>query len=774
MPRRAFLGAWPVTSVPIRFILSAIALWAMAGSCTDRFSAPPADGPNGGTPGAGGGEGSHPRISLISAAPSTNEGLVAWRTEDLGATPPNAALFVGTDAATLFAQPAIPVTLSLGQRLITGLTENVTYHVGMGVETSPGQYAQVGPTLRMRADMVIYANIDTPASFDDQDGLTPETAFFDPAIAVAIAQAFGGGNVWIAEGSYPAVSITMIDGVDIYGGFEPTFDLRLRNAPRQDTVLVGPANEDVLIFNKGLVPITIDSVTIDGSAGVENGVIVNTRPLELRSMVLSGCGRGVKLRSSDNANPAQVTVIGCDINQSRVEGLSLIGAFDLAVYATIFSDNKNEGLDTGPASAPSFEIIDISIVDCEFRGNGAEGLDLTLSAPSTPTGTGGSFNIRVEDCDFIGNVLSGMLVDIDFELDPTWEASIHIRGCYAAANGADGIHLDIDSRSDTLIQRCNLTTNAANGLRVTSESYRELVTLSASALTGNLSAGARASLGNVPLLVSHCVVAGNAAGGIVQGVVRGSATSTAGHLQSKAFQGITPHFSLDLDSSTLPFSNAPIQYLTATKLTGNEVITATAPDFGSGSVCELSDDGVAYLSQSVTSASVFLDPAPTSIPIPTRLRAFPPASPVLEDYIPSPASPLLGAGMSFPGFPAEDCGPFGSTHPGPPGSEDLVSARPFYLAHTVPAYGSALGSGQVLTLQFSGGLAPANIPAGAIRVTQGTTGIDVPVDLAVTNGQIQVSPPIGGWQSGMVVELHRRLTSASGDLLIAPVALPIQ
>jgi len=753
-----------------------LALFCFISACTT--SAPSGGGGGGGTGGTGsfGGQGVHPSIGLIAAAPSKDSALVQWQAEQLGATPPDIALFVGTDPATLFSGTPIPVSVALGQHMLTGLTENVLHHVGLGVEVTTGVYRRVGPVLLARPDQVVYANVNTPAAPADQDGLTPATAFADPFLAMLTALAFGGGNVWIAEGDYPNVSVSPFEGVDMFGGFEASFSLSARNTLTQETRFLGLANADVLTFGQSLpplVPIVVDGITIEGVGGVENGALIDTHPAELRGVTMNDCGRGVKMRSSEDADPALVNIINCEFNRSRVEGLSVIGAFDLYAFGSDFIESANEGLDTGPMIAPGFEIIDITLVDCTFRDNGAEGVDFTLAAPAVPTGQSGSFDILIEDCDFVGNGQSGLFVDIDFEVEPTWEADTIVRGCYAAANRGAGVQLDLDSQSTTLLQRCLLSGNRGDGVSTTSESYQGMLTISSCALMGNLGYGAQASLGNFAMFLSHCVVAGNQLGGVRQRVVQGAVASSAAHLQATAWQGVQSHFSLDLDGSTQPFVNAPTQYLRVTSMAGAKVNTATQPDFGIGTTCELADDGTIYQATSVGVSDVFLSPQPTALPVPTLLAAFEGSSSVVEDLQPSGTSPLIDAAMPFPGFPAEDCGPFGPPLGGAPGSDDLVSQRLFFLSRTRPARAANLGTNQEFALEFRGGLPAIGIAAGALRVTQGMGGPDVPVFPYVTAGEVRVPAPAGGWKAGMILELHHRLQSTSGDSLAAPLALPL-
>ena len=168
-----------------------------------------------------------------------------------------------------------------------------------------------------------------------------------------------------------------------------------------------------------------------------------------------------------------------------------------------------------------------------------------------PDVVGGTFDIVVEDCDFFANGQAGMLIDLDYETAPAWDADILIRGCVSRGNAGDGFTLDVDAESSVLVHRCEASANGLDGLRVRSETHAGLVSVSSSAFTGNLGAGVRSELGNVAVVSSHCAFSGNGAGGAVATTAVGSAVSSVAFLQTAAFTGTEQRACLELsDPST--------------------------------------------------------------------------------------------------------------------------------------------------------------------------------------------------------------------------------
>jgi hypothetical protein len=95
-------------------------------------------------------------------------------------------------------------------------------------------------------DTVIFVNDDATGT---NDGSTWENAFNDLQDAITYSQE--GDQIWVAEGTYYAaesdetVSFSLVDGTDLYGGFEGTeTSVDQRNITEHDTILSGDIDKD--------------------------------------------------------------------------------------------------------------------------------------------------------------------------------------------------------------------------------------------------------------------------------------------------------------------------------------------------------------------------------------------------------------------------------------------------------------------------------------------------------------------------------------------------
>ena len=113
----------------------------------------------------------------------------------------------------------------------------------------------------------------------------------------------------------------------------------------------------------------------------------------------------------------------------------------------------------------------------------------------------------------------------EHEAAPGWFASVDVRECTAKNNGRAGFHVDADGDGEYLLHRLRSTANGTDGVWISSETQAGQVVLSSCYLAGNLGAGARASLGNKPILASHCVFAGNLEAGLVSSFTASAAAS---------------------------------------------------------------------------------------------------------------------------------------------------------------------------------------------------------------------------------------------------------
>jgi len=120
-----------------------------------------------------------------------------------------------------------------------------------------------------------YVDIDNTSG--TEDGLGWDTAFTTVQLAINAANAFGDGDVWVAQGTYPE-SITMQPGVQLYGGFEgDEATLSERDVSTYETII------DASTAGEGRAAayhvVTMDSVTntrLDGFTNTGGSAIRNS------------------------------------------------------------------------------------------------------------------------------------------------------------------------------------------------------------------------------------------------------------------------------------------------------------------------------------------------------------------------------------------------------------------------------------------------------------------------------------------------------------------
>ena len=489
-------------------------------------------------------------------------------------------------------------------------------------------------------------------------------------------------------------------------------------------------------------------------------------------MIAMNCGRGARLRGSGD-DVLREKFVGCTFLDND-EGLSVDGPFDLLAERCTFSENAQEGLDAGKLIAPDGEQAGVTLIDCLFARNGAQGADIDLDAPEGGGPTGGSFEIAIDDCAFEANAESGLLVDLDFELHPLWRATVLLRGCEARANGLHGASLDLDAAASVLVHRLSSSGNRGSGFRVTSESRRGMVTLSGSALAGNLGPGAWFSNGNFGAEVAHCVVAGNGGGGLRSDVLESLVHSTVFLEQPDPWPGFTAVGCVESVGTDRPFVHAPLGYAAVQGLAGDE-LRVSAGTFATGEVAEILDDRVARQITGVSATGLTVAPTVERLATPFSLSVFPAGSAdVLEDYRLSPGSAASGAGMGGPVGPAVDAGVFGGGWDGPPGVEEVLPADPFFVVDRSPDWGVAIGANDDFELVLGGGSPDPATLNTALFAIDPADGSSLPIGFEVRGERVVVHPPAGGWPDGTTVQLYPALRSLDGRPLAVPVAFGLE
>lgn len=711
----------------------------------------------------------HQAAGLLSAVPGSDAIRISWRTLGLEEFAGSLRVYVSEGSAPLLDGDFRPLSSEQGSLTLTGLDVDTEYTLGLAVEVEDGgPWVLAGPQLTARTGAPFYA--DPNASGAGADGLSPDTAYPNLFIAALTASLSGGGNVWIAEGSFHGISILVFENVHLYGGFTSDFELASRDPALHPTELHGIGGLSVLILEAGGALQRIEGLVIDGGNVAANGIDLDRTPAQLTGLVIENCGRGLRLRAPLFVESTSVTLVAIDSSHNQLEGLSIEGPYSLLVEACRFENNGQEGVEFGPWIAPSGSEVSVALRDCSFSGNGLEGLDVDLAAPAL-SGAGGRFELDVEDCNFESNGGSGCLVDLDYEASPGWSAGLRLRGCFARGNGGSGFAFDLDSTFDGVAHRLLSTANRVDGLSATSESYAGFLTISAGAFVGNGGFGVRGSLGNVGLALSHCVLSGNASGGIQSVIASATSTSSVGHAQANAFTSTRRVGSLDLPGNPLPFQYAPVEFRWVQSVTDTELVLDAPVSSAVGSACEFASDAVERRLEGKTGNRASVNPLPTGAGLPAALAIFPGSTSVQEDYRPRADSPLVAGGLPLPSGTPTDAGPFGSPLGGAPGVEDLTPTPLFYVASSTPAWGVAPAASSPVRLRFAGGTPSASSLAFGVQVVD-AFGTAWPLDVELQSDELVVHPPAGGWATGDCVELHRDLVS-TGQASLIPLTFPV-
>ncbi len=692
-----------------------------------------------------------------------------WRSSGLTEFAGEAFVLLATDPQDLLSGRIEPVELSGGSTILGGFPTGVELFASLGLAPEPGDPIELtGPVLSARTGAPIYAS--PTASGVGADGLTPETAFPNLFVAVLTANLAGGGNVYVAEGTFTGVSVPLLAGVDLYGGFPPSFSLAERSPTEHETVLAGLPNLNVLTMEVGGELQRVDGLTLDGVGEAATGLDLDRTPAQLSTLLIRGASRGIRVRASDFVDPTPALVVNVISRNNDLEGLSLDGPYDLVIDSCGFFNNGQEGVECGPWIAPIDTEVHLTVRDSSFSGNGFEGLDVDL-APPVALGAPGAFFLDIEDCDFEENRAAGCLIDLDYEFAPGWTSTFSVRGCLSRANLGPGFMLDLDGSFDGILHRVFSNSNGGDGVLLTAESYADHLVVSASAFVANQGAGIRTSLGNVGIALSHSLVSGNRQGGFVAITAPGTAMSSAAHLQPQASSKVGLRGTPVLTSGSVPFQYSPVEFQQVVGITSTGVSLAGALASAPGLACELAGDEQLRLLGASAGTQATVSPAPVSLQLPSTLAVFPAATSVSEDYKLRAGSALIEAGVATPEGAPVDAGIFGSPLGGAPGLEDPESPTLFYAAQTTPAWNRPIGANQPFRIEFTGGSPDSGSVAGGVSLID-ASGVDWPLDVTVEGAALVVSAPAAGWAVGDRIELHGSLFSEEGAPCI-PLSIPV-
>ena len=226
-------------------------------------------------------------LGLTSAVAGDGILRVEWRAPSTAVAPPDMALILTDDTGTPVAASPYALVTGTTELVLPGMTNGQTLRATLGyraIATDP--YSPVGPTLTARTGAPVYVDI---AAAPGGDGSSPATAFDDLILAVLIAFSSGGGNVWIAGGDYPSVSLPLFANVDIYGGFPADFDLAQRDTVAHATRFHGLLDLAVATLLNAESLAILDGVQLLGEGIAAIGLEVEDSPFEGRKIDVTNC-----------------------------------------------------------------------------------------------------------------------------------------------------------------------------------------------------------------------------------------------------------------------------------------------------------------------------------------------------------------------------------------------------------------------------------------------------------------------------------------------------
>ncbi|MCE9592620.1 MAG: right-handed parallel beta-helix repeat-containing protein [Planctomycetes bacterium] len=712
-------------------------------------------------------------VGLVSAVAGDGVVRLDWKATDLAGAPVAVALFQSTQLGAVYSGAPIATTTGSSTWNAFGLVDGTKYFFGLALDRGIGTFEPIGAVLSARPNPPIY--VRAGASSSNADGLTPSTAFPDPISAILTAQIHGAGNVWLAAGDYFDLGLPLYSRVDLYGGFAADFDLATRDPAALPTRLHGRSPLNVLTLIDGNTGSVVDGLELVGDQKGVIGFESRDTPCQLRAVKVSGMkGRGLKVSTTVEDRVIAASFVACTVDANGADGLFVQGGVDVEIEHSSFTHNVQEGVECGPLVAPSGVRLAFDVRGSQFVDNGFEGLKLNLAPPTIPA-VGAVFDVAIEGSTFERNrQKAGLLIDVDFNLIPGWRLELLVRGCLARNNQNDGVQLQLDSTSTALIHDLRSSANGGDGLQVSSQSTPSHAVVAASVLVGNRGFGLFAEGGNVPVLASHLLIAGNALGGFASTSVESSAVSTIAALQPNPFLGVRTHDCvIEADPNAPLFVRSPREYRGVDGFVAPKLVLDDLGSLTPGERVELADDGAPRTLSAVgPGTQVALAPVPDFVLLPTTLFVFAGAGGVDEDEHVVQGSVAFGAAMTPLGAPPVDAGPLGAPNVVAIARLEAGAAPLFFLARTTPRLDQALGAFDVIELEFAGGaLDPSSVDAQSVRVLDAQA-LELGATLLTVGNELQLAPPPAGWPSGpLLIELHATLRTLAGEPNAAPLAL---
>ncbi|MEM1082896.1 MAG: right-handed parallel beta-helix repeat-containing protein [Verrucomicrobiota bacterium] len=471
---------------------------------------------------------------------------------------------------------------------------------------------------------IVYVDADTRGGPGARDGSSWEDAY--PRLSDALANTTGPAEIWVAEGTYRpsevldrADTYTLVDGVDLYGGFNGTETVREEADPEaHPTILTGDlmldddsggsnAENSYHVLHCPSGSLILDGFTIHG--GNTTGDASNTNgggAYGAGSLTVSNCVfRGNRADGPGPADGNGGAVYGNhSFSQCRFEdnfatgdggAVRAGGASSLNFFDCVFV--ANESLEDGGGVFWTSGSVAPSFVRCTFDSNqGDRGGGLYVFC-------GGS--ALIDQCSFVGNSITPKVSSNDVEggglylwgTDPSL-----VTDCLFAGNTAVGIGGGVGVPLDTSFINCVFLGNTAEfaggglGSNRFSDSTHTLIncTFHGNHATDNEDGGGGVFAGGEgerALVVQNCLFWNNAFAGDTtspEASIRGSsglARIGVPVFTNSLVQGWDPPGAGNLDGTDLandPLFVSPVDPATAPHLTGDLRLLATSPALDAG------------------------------------------------------------------------------------------------------------------------------------------------------------------------------------------------
>lgn len=281
--------------------------------------------------------------------------------------------------------------------------------------------------------------VDADATGGSGDGTSWETAYTDLQDAIDAAETNGGGEVWVAAGTYyPTSQPTEIDtsntrynhfalknGVSVYGGFAGTeTDLSERDITANETILSGDIDGDETLnsgnvyhvfYHPSTLALTSDAVlsgfTItggyaDGSSYPYNyggGMFNSSASPTLTNCTFSGNKASIDGGGMRNVVTSLPTITNCTFSENEAgrNGGGLYNGFDDTSSSPTISNCTFSGNSAKFGGGMYNNMCSLTILNCTFSGNSA-----SINSSGYGGGVlhyGGGHPLTLINCTFSGN-----------------------------------------------------------------------------------------------------------------------------------------------------------------------------------------------------------------------------------------------------------------------------------------------------------------------------------------------------------------------------------